>query len=260
MTVSNVPKASERLVDASGKPTFAWYRVFTQISALVTLSDVTDFFRALLVRLGSSDGTLENLPPIASGSFMPITANVQGDYSVESNGILSNGIVSITLVNDEFEPLPTYFYGTSSAGARGWHPVADTIVEGTGIELTVDGVGVTTIALATLTNAGGGALQRTNRDIYGRLAGTSAATTDDLAEGTTNLYFTTERAQDAAGAAITAGTGDGVTLTYNDTGNAVDATNTDKGSVAVTAHEAAADPHPQYLTHAEVMARVSLRF
>lgn len=258
--MAGTPKASERLVDKDGKPTWAWYRVFTQIGSLVSLDDVTAFFRELLIRLGSSDGTLENLPPITTGSFMPISANVQGDYSVESNGILANGIVSITLVNDEFEPLPTYFYGTSAAGARGWQPIADTIVEGVGIELTVDGVGVTTIALAALADAGGGALQKTNRDIYGRLAGTSAATTDDLTEGATNLYFTTERAQDAAGAAIAAGTGDGATLTYNDAGNAIDVTNTDKGSVAVTAHEAAADPHPQYLTHAEVMARVSLRF
>lgn len=55
-----------------------------------------------------------------------------------------------------------------------------------------------------------------------------------------------ERVQDAVGAAIAAGTGDGVSLSYDDAGNAINVTNTDKGSSAVAAHEAAADPHPQY--------------
>lgn len=75
-------------------------------------------------------------------------------------------------------------------------------------------------------------------------------TTDDLAEGSTNLYFTDERAQDALGAAIALGTGDGATLDYSDVANSLGVTNTDKGSTAVTAHEAAPDPHPQYLTAA----------
>ena len=88
-------------------------------------------------------------------------------------------------------------------------------------------------------------------DEYGRTRGPIPATTDDVPEGAANLYHSTERAQDAVGAAITAGAGDGVTLTYDDAGNKIDATNTDKGSVAVTAHVALADPHPQYLTPAE---------
>lgn len=81
----------------------------------------------------------------------------------------------------------------------------------------------------------------------------ASADTSGLAEGS-NLYFTTERAQDAVGDAIAAGTGDGVTLTYDDAGNAIDATNTDKGSVAVAAHAAEVDPHPQYTTAAEAAA------
>lgn len=85
----------------------------------------------------------------------------------------------------------------------------------------------------------------------------TATTTTDLPEGT-NLYHTTERAQDAVGAAIAAGTGDGVTLTYDDSGNKINAANTDKGSVAVASHEAATDPHPQYLTQAEGDARYAL--
>ncbi len=52
--------------------------------------------------------------------------------------------------------------------------------------------GLPTIDLATVTDAGGGTLQRFVRDAWGRITGTSAATTSDLAEGT-NLYFTAAR-------------------------------------------------------------------
>ena len=48
--------------------------------------------------------------------------------------------------------------------------------------------------------------------------GVAGSTTDDLTEGTTNLYFTDERAQDAVGSAV--GTG----LSYNDTTGAISVT------------------------------------
>jgi len=45
--------------------------------------------------------------------------------------------------------------------------------------------------------------------------------TDYLAEGSTNLYFTDERAQDAVGAAINTGIQTGITVTYDDASNAI---------------------------------------
>lgn len=45
--------------------------------------------------------------------------------------------------------------------------------------------------------------------------------TDLLPEGTTNLYFTTERAQDAVGSAINAGIKTGIEVTYDDANNRV---------------------------------------
>jgi len=260
-----IPSSQERLIDIGRdgvpRPTAAYFRFWQALARAAASSGVSsDEFRDLLLYLGSTDGTLSGLPPFSPRDYMPITANVLGDYSVETNGILSQGIVSITLVNDEFEPLPTHYYGTGADGQRGYKAVAGAFVQGEGIALTVDTVGVTEIALAGLADAGGGEIRKFDRDAFGRVSGTSAATTDDLAEGVSNLYFTTERAQDATGAAIAAGTGDGVTLDYNDGANAINATNTDKGSVAVAAHEAAADPHPQYATHGEALYLVSLRF
>lgn len=55
--------------------------------------------------------------------------------------------------------------------------------------------GLPTISLADLPNSGAGsALVKITRDAKGRISGTQSATTDDLAEGATNLYFTTARA------------------------------------------------------------------
>ena len=45
--------------------------------------------------------------------------------------------------------------------------------------------------------------------------------TDSISEGATNLYYTTERAQDAVGAAVEAGIQTGITVSYNDGGNAL---------------------------------------
>jgi hypothetical protein len=45
--------------------------------------------------------------------------------------------------------------------------------------------------------------------------------TDSLPEGSNNLYFTTERAQDAIGVAITSGTQNGITVTYDDVNNRI---------------------------------------
>lgn len=195
-----MPLAQERLIDVDrngiARPTRAYYLFWQRLAnAAAAGGGISPAqFRELLIYLGSADGTIDGLPPSASGQYMPLSRNVQGDYSVESNGILSQGVVSITLVGDEFEPLPTHYYGTGANGQRGYQAVADALEAGEGIALTVDGVGVTEIALATIPDGGAGTLQKTARDAYGRMTDTSAATTDDLAEGVTNLYFTDARA------------------------------------------------------------------
>lgn len=57
--------------------------------------------------------------------------------------------------------------------------------------------GLVRLDLRELEDAGGGELVKLLRDGYGRVAGTSAATTDDLPEGA-NLYYTDARAASAA--------------------------------------------------------------
>lgn len=91
------------------------------------------------------------------------------------------------------------------------------------ILVTPDG-SQTVIGLKAFGDSGvGAALVKITRDLYGRVQGTQAATTSDLAEGS-NLYYTDERAQDAIAAAIAAGTRTGITITYNDAANKFDFT------------------------------------
>jgi hypothetical protein len=61
----------------------------------------------------------------------------------------------------------------------------------------------------------------TFKDASGTVAFTSdiPSTTDGLSEGSSNLYFTDERAQDAVAAAIAAGTHSNITITYDDSTN-----------------------------------------
>lgn len=169
------------------------------------------------VWLSSLDSTVRELASGTDGgdSFLPTTTQVQGIVSIVSIGTLAGGVVQMRLLNDAAAPGNTTAYGTDGAGAKGWFPISDALAAAAG-ETTkaVGGDGITTVGLADVADAGGGTLQRTQFDAKGRKTGTSAATTDDLAEGASNLYFTTERAQDAAGAM--AANSANVTLTYAD--------------------------------------------
>ena len=64
-------------------------------------------------------------------------------------------------------------------------------------------------------------------------------TTDNLTQGSTNLYFTDERAQDAISTAIAAGTQTNITVSYNDSTNSFSFVSVDPGvtSLAGTADE-----------------------
>lgn len=212
----------------------------------------------LCYKLGSPDGTIENIP---AG---PVILSVKGMDSVVSSGFR---YIELKLQGDVVSADALTFYGALDDGGKGWHPysinfqkttdagtdyldLVDVTDSGTGVLLAItrDGKGritgtrdatitgtsgritvahgdasdgVPTIDLETLADGGGGTLLRIDRDSFGRVLGTSTPTTDDLAEGSTNLYFTDERAQDAVGS-ILDGTGN-VPLTYDDAGNKISA-------------------------------------
>lgn len=88
-------------------------------------------------------------------------------------------------------------------------------------------------------------------DSKGRIIGVTDINIDIVS---TQISDFTEAVQDVIGGMVTGNTEDGLSVTYDDTTGKLNFTNTDKGSVAVTAHEAAVDPHPQYTTSAEASA------
>ena len=95
------------------------------------------------------------------------------------------------------------------------------------------GVSTVNVELTPIDDSGvGAALLKFTRDAYGRLEGTQAATTDDLTEGSTNKYYTAERARDDIGTALVAGTN--VTITVNDPGDTITIAAAGGGSGAMT--------------------------
>lgn len=125
-------------------------------------------------------------------------ANVLGYNSVQAAGTLKTGIVQVSLVNDVSAPGNTQYYGTNSIGGKGWNAVSDAFAASSNISLTVGSDGVTTPDLTNITVSAGGTLKKRAFDAKGRLSYESAATTDDLTEGATNLYYTDARASAAA--------------------------------------------------------------
>lgn len=171
-----LPRSQSPYTDSSsGVPTWQFYQwCFNIDNAVTALQDAAV------------------VPP--SGDFLPITSNVVGLNSIIVYGSLATGIAQVTLSGDVKTPGNTQYYGSGTTGTKGWYNVSDAV---TTILLakTVNSSGITNLDLATLADAGGGTLQKVGRDAYGRISGTSAATTDDLSEGTTNLYYTDARAR-----------------------------------------------------------------
>lgn len=117
-------------------------------------------FTGNFVALANGDGTssldLADLPNSATGALLAITRDAKGRVSGSRAATITGTVGRITVAN-----------GDASAG-------------------------LPTIDLATVADAGGGTLQKTAFDTWGRKTGTSAATTADLTEGI-NLYFTAAR-------------------------------------------------------------------
>lgn len=207
-----IPNNTQPVIDGSGRATVPWRQWFNSLSEAqkgsATSADVQAQITELATKLGSPDGTIAGIPADAEPDAL-----ILGQASIRHFGSLKDGRVFLQLEADENAPLPTYYYGTDSLGVKGWHPVAETITATANITLTVDPVtGVTTIDLADLANAGGGTLQKTLRDAKGRLSGTSAATTTDLAEGS-NLYHTAARVLATVLAGLSTATNAAITAT-----------------------------------------------
>lgn len=149
-----LPKASQTFVDPRGYCTPAFYRFLQALQGTDYQAQIT----AIATALGSPDGTVENIPPITAGEFVETTARVLGVGSILSEGTLEGGVVQLSLAGDNPEPAATSYYGTDSAGERGFHPVSGALAQGDNITLETAADGVTTIAVAKQSLTASGAI------------------------------------------------------------------------------------------------------
>lgn len=189
MPTAGLPRPQAPIADRTGLPTREWYSYFLQ------LRDGGGLTPEQQQQLDDLAARVTALEDGGAGG-----GSIQGVGSIAIQGA-PPGIIQISLEGDTDSPGNTWYYGTGPDGTRSWYSLADGFAVTTDLTKSVDGTtGVTTYGLADLPDSGvGAALVKIARDAKGRLSGTSAATTDDLTEGVTNLYFTDARARAAVG-------------------------------------------------------------
>lgn len=170
-----IPLIQTPLTDANGGMSRPWYRYLKELDD-GSSSDT----QQLQSQINVINGKLDNL----SDGW-----TLKANNSITQAGAATPGsVVLISLVNDQQSPAKTAYYGTDANGIKGWNTVASTLNGSANIVLTTDASGVTTFDLSEVTVGAGGALKKYGFDAYGRLSQEATATTDDLPQGTTNLY------------------------------------------------------------------------
>lgn len=170
------PSVTHPVVDRSGLITRPWADYFARMALSQNSDELQQLFEALAQRVAQ----------LEQGGGVKVI----GRRSVTSTG---TSIIYVSLVNDIDLPGNTEYYGSDSTGERGFFPIADAIgVDAGELEKTVGPDGIATLGLVALPDTGGGSLKKIVRDGFGRVSGTSNATTTDLPEGS-NLYYTNAR-------------------------------------------------------------------
>lgn len=179
-----IPRPGSFLSDTGGVPSREWYNYWQNLeqnSGGPSTAELENDITIISEKLGSPDGTPENIPPQQDGG------NVIGLNSIASIGVLP-GIVTLTLQGDSADPGNTYYYGTNGSGSKGFYTVSSAFLGTAGnIDLSVGPDGVTTINLAPVTQGSAGTLRAITLDGFGRVVQNKAATIT----GTTNRVTVT---------------------------------------------------------------------
>lgn len=165
-----IPRANSPFSNGDGCPTTGWYNYLRglNVAATGTNADLLNDITIISDKLGSPDGTPQNIPPTTGIS------RILGIASIAAN---RTTIVSLSLVGDVALPGNTFYYGTGPSGAKGFFTIASAFLGAAGdITLTVGTDGVTTIDLADVTPGTAGRLYGLSFDSKGRLANQHALT------------------------------------------------------------------------------------
>ena len=178
-------------------------------SATASFEVVTSSGEALRLKSTSGTGNIVRIDSgTTTGDANPVIVDVSGNLGVNTVSAIAPldvlGNVAITGENRLYESTRSYYAALK----------APTLESNVTLTLPTR-VGVSSDLLIT---TGGGVLDYISAS---SIVGLALTTTDDLNEGTNNLYFTDERAQDAVDSAITSGIQTGITITYSDSGNSL---------------------------------------
>lgn len=163
---------------------------YVNIGDLQTISQLNNLDDFIILKLNLAT-QLPELKRINKQNFL--LDIMQGSGPVRWSDVveLPTGIHSLS------NAVGTGLFYSNSAGFGAYRSIETADVQRIIVQNKDAQLGNPTIDLATVTDTGGGVLQRTAFDAYGRKIGTSTASTDDLPEGE-NRYFTEARAATAA--------------------------------------------------------------
>lgn len=131
-----LPSTSAAVVDADRRMTRELRDFLRQLATQTDNAALAEALNQLAQRVSALES--EDTPQ----------ATIKGLDSIRVLGSLESGFVQITLEGDAALPGNTYYYGTGPDGTKGFHAVADAMVEGAGVTLTVAADGTIEIAHA----------------------------------------------------------------------------------------------------------------
>jgi len=179
MSDVTLPSAQAALVGQGGLAQRYFYRWLQATDDRIKDGAATgagnvEAIKEIAIKLGSPDGSVDNIPPQGNSAI------INGSGSIQVDGTLANGVVNLSLMYDTLYPGATTYYGSDSSGNRGWFPVSDALDGTSNVVLSTNtSTGVTSFDLSDLSNSGVGSLVGITRDAKGRVAGTRSVIPGD---------------------------------------------------------------------------------
>ena len=193
----------------------------TQIVAASTASGV--------VTIPSVTGTVITSADSATVTNAMLAGSIANDklsnssVTVNGSAISLGGSATVTAVNPNALTIGTGLSGTSYDGSSAVTVAIDSTVATTSGSQTLTNKTISGTS-NTISDIGNSSLVNDSVTINGyeiTLGSSATYSTDNINEGTTNKYFTDERAQDAVAQAIANGTQTNITITYDDANNSL---------------------------------------